>query len=361
MRNGLFHRCASSGQKSIIGGLDGSSATRIAQATGRAGMPYNRARREVSANDVPDLRFASAGSLQRGSASARLCSGWACAQRSCWCSGLPHRKRQRGRCAAGATTDAEHREIPGAGRRDSVPTRRMRTGPIGAISDRGPGQRARSLFSERRSLFYSRVEREDFHDGAGVCYAWTRLPISNDDRIEWRAGKRWAAGRRSGFGGAGRSRFSNRKSPYEKGNLKDGAVDKVLAEMADAAVAKGLKRSGWGLVADDSYFPYDPYPAGWNVGDLFFPFGAPVSAIAFNDNTVRSTCGLGQCPAERPRSPCSPAGLRTSLEWTGYCFSEREVGVCGGSAAWNEFFLLRGVDFAGTCADEHRCGDARSG
>ena len=33
-------------------------------------------------------------------------------------------------------------------------------------------------------------------------------------------------------------------------------------------------------------YPYDPYPAGWSNGDLFFSFAAPVSAIAFNDNTV---------------------------------------------------------------------------
>ena len=86
--------------------------------------------------------------------------------------------------------------------------------------------------------------------------------------------------------GRGDPDLSNRKFPYAGKDETDGPVDKVLAELADAAVARGLKEVEGDIVADDSYFPYDPYPAGWTVGDLFFRFGAPVSAIDFNDNTV---------------------------------------------------------------------------
>jgi D-alanyl-D-alanine carboxypeptidase/D-alanyl-D-alanine-endopeptidase (penicillin-binding protein 4) len=80
--------------------------------------------------------------------------------------------------------------------------------------------------------------------------------------------------------------LSNREFPYDKDNETDGPIDKVLAEMADAAVAKGLKEVDGDIVADDSYLSYDPYPSGWNAGDLFFRFGAPVGAIALNDNTL---------------------------------------------------------------------------
>jgi serine-type D-Ala-D-Ala carboxypeptidase/endopeptidase (penicillin-binding protein 4) len=86
--------------------------------------------------------------------------------------------------------------------------------------------------------------------------------------------------------GRGDPDLSNRKFPYQLKTERDGPVEKVLAEMADAAVGKGLKEVDGDIVADDSYLPYDPYPEGWNVGDLFFEFGAPVSAIAFNDNVV---------------------------------------------------------------------------
>ncbi len=86
--------------------------------------------------------------------------------------------------------------------------------------------------------------------------------------------------------GRGDPDLSNRKIPYSAKSERDGPIEKILAEMADSAVAKGLREVQGDIVADDSYFPYDPYPADWSVGDLFFAFGAPVSAIAFNDNVV---------------------------------------------------------------------------
>ena len=86
--------------------------------------------------------------------------------------------------------------------------------------------------------------------------------------------------------GRGDPDLSNRKFPYSGKIERDGPVEKILAEMADAAVAKGLKEVDGNIIGDDSYFPYDPYPEGWSAGDLYFGFGAPVSAIAFNDNTI---------------------------------------------------------------------------
>jgi D-alanyl-D-alanine carboxypeptidase/D-alanyl-D-alanine-endopeptidase (penicillin-binding protein 4) len=88
------------------------------------------------------------------------------------------------------------------------------------------------------------------------------------------------------FLGSGDPDLSNRKFPYVGKVERDGPVEKVLDEMADAAVAQGLKEVDGDIVADDSLFPYDPYPAGWGVGDLFFTFGAPVGAIAFNENSI---------------------------------------------------------------------------
>lgn len=88
------------------------------------------------------------------------------------------------------------------------------------------------------------------------------------------------------FVGRGDPDLSNRKFPYAGKAEHDGPAEKVLAQMADDAIAKGLKEVDGDIVADDSYYPYDPYPPGWSVGDLFFTFGAPVSAITFNDNSI---------------------------------------------------------------------------
>jgi D-alanyl-D-alanine carboxypeptidase/D-alanyl-D-alanine-endopeptidase (penicillin-binding protein 4) len=146
------------------------------------------------------------------------------------------------------------------------------------------------------------------------------------------------------FVGRGDPDLSNRKYPYEKGNLKDGPVDKVLGEMADAAVAKGLKEVDGDIVADDSYFPYDPYPAGWNAGDLFFAFGAPVSAIAFNDNTVTVEMRPGAMPGASPETTVQPEAAVKELgfELSGVSVSEKATFAVVRQPG-ETFILLRGA------------------
>jgi serine-type D-Ala-D-Ala carboxypeptidase/endopeptidase (penicillin-binding protein 4) len=93
--------------------------------------------------------------------------------------------------------------------------------------------------------------------------------------------------------GRGDPDLSNRKFPYVGKVEHDGAAEKSLAELADAAVARGLKEVDGDIVADERNIPYDPYPAGWSVGDLFFTYGAPVTAITFNDNSVAIEISAG--------------------------------------------------------------------
>ena len=95
------------------------------------------------------------------------------------------------------------------------------------------------------------------------------------------------------FVGRGDPDLSNRKFPFHGKVEHDGPTEKILAELEDSAIAHGLKEVDGDIVADDSYIPFDPYPAGWSVGDLFFTFGAPVTAIAFNDNSVTITMSPG--------------------------------------------------------------------
>src|SRR6202020_2507695 len=84
--------------------------------------------------------------------------------------------------------------------------------------------------------------------------------------------------------GRGDPDLSNRKFPYAGKVERDGPVEKILAEMADEAIAKGIKQIDGDIIADDSYYPYEPYPPGWAIGDLFFTFASPISKIAFNAN-----------------------------------------------------------------------------
>ncbi len=44
----------------------------------------------------------------------------------------------------------------------------------------------------------------------------------------------------------------------------------VLEEMADQVVAQGVKVIDGDIVADDSFFVYEPYGEGWSQGDLMW-------------------------------------------------------------------------------------------
>ncbi|MCL5286593.1 MAG: D-alanyl-D-alanine carboxypeptidase/D-alanyl-D-alanine-endopeptidase [Acidobacteria bacterium] len=86
--------------------------------------------------------------------------------------------------------------------------------------------------------------------------------------------------------GRGDPNLSNRKFPYETKVERDGPPEKILAALADQLVARGVKQIEGDIVADDSYFPAERYASGWAIDDMTFGYGAPVSALTVNDNTL---------------------------------------------------------------------------
>jgi serine-type D-Ala-D-Ala carboxypeptidase/endopeptidase (penicillin-binding protein 4) len=113
--------------------------------------------------------------------------------------------------------------------------------------------------------------------------------------------------------GRGDPDLSNRIFPFAGEFARQGAPDKVFGQMVDAAIAKGLREVDGNIVADDSYFPYDPYPEGWSVGDLFFDFGVPVGAITFNDNVVSIEVQPGARPGDPAAISTQPAASLETL------------------------------------------------
>jgi D-alanyl-D-alanine carboxypeptidase/D-alanyl-D-alanine-endopeptidase (penicillin-binding protein 4) len=85
--------------------------------------------------------------------------------------------------------------------------------------------------------------------------------------------------------GRGDANLSNRKFPFDKKEEREGPPEKVLAEFADAIVARGVKEISGDVIADDSMFQHEKFPSGWLVDDILWSYGAAVSAIAVNDNT----------------------------------------------------------------------------
>ena len=63
-------------------------------------------------------------------------------------------------------------------------------------------------------------------------------------------------------------------------------ADKFVQEMADQVKARGVREVVRKLVADDSYFVWEPFAPNWAADDLEWGYGAPVSALAFNDNLL---------------------------------------------------------------------------
>jgi len=107
--------------------------------------------------------------------------------------------------------------------------------------------------------------------------------------------------------GRGDPNLSNRKFPYELKEEFDGPPERALAELADALLAKGVKQITGDIVGDDSYFPREPYPSGWEIDDMVWEYGAAVSAIVVDDNTVTLTLTAGDAAGAPVQAAVSPA------------------------------------------------------
>ncbi len=95
--------------------------------------------------------------------------------------------------------------------------------------------------------------------------------------------------------GRGDANLSGRSLPYNLKTERPLSPAHVLEEMADQVAARGVKVIDGDIVADDSFFVYERYGEGWTQDDLVWEWGAPVSALAINDNVVY----VNILPAER--------------------------------------------------------------
>ena len=86
--------------------------------------------------------------------------------------------------------------------------------------------------------------------------------------------------------GRGDANLSNRVFPFTKEGERSGPADKALVELAEQVVAHGVKQIRGDIVADDSYFVLARFPPGWTVDDTVWSYGAAVSAIAVNENSL---------------------------------------------------------------------------
>src|SRR5438445_3001248 len=107
--------------------------------------------------------------------------------------------------------------------------------------------------------------------------------------------------------GHGDPNLSNRKFPYERKEEFDGPPEKALLELADALVAKGVKEISGDVIGDDTYFPRERYPNGWEIDDMVWEYGAAISAIVVDDNTVALTLTPGEQAGNPVQAAVTPA------------------------------------------------------
>jgi D-alanyl-D-alanine carboxypeptidase/D-alanyl-D-alanine-endopeptidase (penicillin-binding protein 4) len=107
--------------------------------------------------------------------------------------------------------------------------------------------------------------------------------------------------------GRGDPNLSNRRFPYQLKEEFDGPPEKALAELADKLVAKGVKEISGDVIGDDSYFPRERYPNGWEIDDMVWEYGAAISSIVVDDNTVTLTLTPGELAGNPVHAVVSPA------------------------------------------------------
>jgi len=86
--------------------------------------------------------------------------------------------------------------------------------------------------------------------------------------------------------GRGDPNLSGRVLPYNGRTEREEPATRVFQELAAQVFQRGVRSVEGNLVADDSYFVAQPYGTGWEADDLQWGYGAPVSALAINDNVV---------------------------------------------------------------------------
>jgi serine-type D-Ala-D-Ala carboxypeptidase/endopeptidase (penicillin-binding protein 4) len=106
--------------------------------------------------------------------------------------------------------------------------------------------------------------------------------------------------------GSGDPSLSGRVYPYTK-DSGSGPPLRALEALADQGVSAGLTRVDGDIVGDDRLYPYAPYPPSWTEDDKIREYGAPVSALTLNDNTLTLTVQPGAEPGDPAQISFTPA------------------------------------------------------
>jgi D-alanyl-D-alanine carboxypeptidase/D-alanyl-D-alanine-endopeptidase (penicillin-binding protein 4) len=114
--------------------------------------------------------------------------------------------------------------------------------------------------------------------------------------------------------GRGDPNLSGRVLPYQLKNERREPADAAFENLADQVAAQGIHEVSGNLIADDSYFLFEPYSHDWAVEDLLWGYGAPVTALAFNDNALALHVRPGSAAGEMAQVSTEPVPYYYQLE-----------------------------------------------
>src|SRR5690606_16801672 len=89
-----------------------------------------------------------------------------------------------------------------------------------------------------------------------------------------------------------------RGDPSFSHRFNNGDYKKAIDELADAVTKAGIKSISGDLVGDESFFRGPRFGVGWSVDDLQYYYGAEVSALTFQENTVDLYFKGGEKPGD---------------------------------------------------------------
>ncbi len=106
--------------------------------------------------------------------------------------------------------------------------------------------------------------------------------------------------------GSGDPSLSGREFPYRKDAPLHPALQ-AIEDLADQVVASGIRRIDGDVIGDDRLYPWAPYPPNWTQDDVMRDYGAPVSALTVNDNTIGIAIRPGPHPGDMAVLTLDPA------------------------------------------------------
>jgi D-alanyl-D-alanine carboxypeptidase/D-alanyl-D-alanine-endopeptidase (penicillin-binding protein 4) len=107
--------------------------------------------------------------------------------------------------------------------------------------------------------------------------------------------------------GGGDPNFSSRIVPYDARAEYGPDPMEPIRRLAEQAYEAGLRKVTGDIIGDDARYVWTPYPSGWSIEDSTWSYGAPVSALSFNDNRIEILVRPGTAAGKLARLRIEPS------------------------------------------------------